>query len=271
MKVTARTALELAHHEGIVRQAYKDSVGVWTWSVGITSASGHSVERYIGKPQPLQKCLEVWLWALEEKYAKTVRRVFSGHNLTEAQFAAALSFHYNTGGIARASWVKKWKAGDIAGARASFMAWKKPKEIIPRRRAERDLFFDGVWTGDGKMTEYTRVRSNGQPDWGSAKRIDVRSAVKSILSGSGATPQPQPAPSEEEDAADPKPARPAAFLAAIVTAVTAWWSGDDKAAEPPPEPPVAEQEQPATEPPACVCVKTPDGFTIFPQPRPERK
>lgn len=35
MEVTYRIALEVAYHEALVRRAYKDSVGVWTWSVGL--------------------------------------------------------------------------------------------------------------------------------------------------------------------------------------------------------------------------------------------
>lgn len=180
MKITPRVALELASHEGLVRQAYKDSVGVWTWSIGITNASGHNVERYIGKPQTLERCLEVYVWALE-KYADDVRRVFKDKPLNEHQFAAAVSFHYNTGGIARASWVKKWLAGDVAGARKDFMNWSKPKEIIPRREKERDLFFDGKWSNNGTVTEYTRVKANGQIDWSSAKRTNIKDEMERVF------------------------------------------------------------------------------------------
>ena len=180
MKITTRVALEIATHEAIIRQAYKDSVGVWTWSVGLTSATGHDVERYIDNPQPIRKCLEVWLWAMEN-YADDVREVFAGHDLTEAQFAAALSFHWNTGAIKRASWVKHWKAGKVAKARSAFMSWRKPAAIIPRREAERDLFFDGVWSNNGSMTEYTRLTSRHKPDWGSGKRIDVSGNISAIL------------------------------------------------------------------------------------------
>lgn len=180
MKITARTALELASHEGLVRQAYKDSVGVWTWSIGITNASGHNVERYIGKPQTLEVCLEVYVWALE-KYANDVRKVFKDKPLNEHQFAAAVSFHYNTGAIARAAWVKKWLAGDVAGAKKDFMNWSKPKEIIPRRQKERDLFFDGKWSNNGTVTEYTRVKANGQIDWSSAKKTNITKEMEAVL------------------------------------------------------------------------------------------
>ncbi|TKT79955.1 lysozyme, partial [Aquamicrobium sp. LC103] len=142
MRVDYDIAMEIASHEAIVRQAYKDSVGVWTWSVGLTSATGHIVDRYIGKSQSLEHCLRVYVWALDN-YADAVRKAFAGIPLTKAQFAAALSFHWNTGAIERASWVKKFKAGDIIGARKAFMDWRKPASIIGRREKERDLFFEG--------------------------------------------------------------------------------------------------------------------------------
>lgn len=179
MKITPKIALEVAHHEAVVREAYKDSVGVWTWSVGLTNNSGHNVERYIGKPQTLEHCMDVYIWALQ-RYAKQVDDAFSGHKLTEEQFAAALSFHWNTGAIGRASWVRRWKAGDTFGARKAIMNWTKPKEIKPRRRAERDLFFSGKWSGDGRMTEY-KVTSRKTPDWGSARKVEVRSIIERLL------------------------------------------------------------------------------------------
>lgn len=182
MEITPRVAMEVAHHEGIVRQAYRDSVGVWTWSVGLTDAAGLPVEQYIDAPQPLRRCLEAWLEALE-RYAEDVRLAFAGHELAEHEFAAALSFHWNTGAIGRAQWVQHWKAGDRKRARRAILNWKSPPEIIPRRRAERDLFFDGVWEGDGRMTEYTRVTASYAPDWSSARKIDVGEEIAAILGG----------------------------------------------------------------------------------------
>lgn len=192
MNITTRIALEVAGHEGLVRQAYRDSTGVWTWSVGITSKSGHDVERYIDNPQDIQRCLEVWLWVLE-KYADEVREAFNGASLTEAQFAAALSFHWNTGAIKSASWVKHWLYRDVTKAKKSIMDWRKPVEIIPRREAERDLFFHGVWSNDGTMTEYTRLTKSYTPIWSSNIKIDVSDDISAILddvtSGKGSSPR----------------------------------------------------------------------------------
>jgi lysozyme len=161
MVITPRIAAEIAAHEAIVRQAYLDSVGTWTWSVGLTSATGHDVTRYIGKPQTIEHCLALYIWALGN-YAEPVRAEFAGHDLTEEQFAGALSFHWNTGAIKSASWPDLWTAGKIAEARKSFLSWRKPASIIGRREAEAALFFDGVWAGTGLVPEYG-VTANNTP------------------------------------------------------------------------------------------------------------
>lgn len=181
ISITERIALELIGHEAIVQEAYKDSVGVWTWGVGVTSASGHSVDRYKDNPQTIEKCLEVYIWLLNEKYAPAVMKAFGGRALTEAQFGAALSFHYNTGAIGRATWVKSWLAGREAEAREKFMEWKKPAAIIERRQEERDLFFDGKWSADGFATVYPVRKPSYTPEWGGAKRVDVRTDLKEAM------------------------------------------------------------------------------------------
>ncbi|MDP3938205.1 MAG: hypothetical protein Q8R92_08705 [Deltaproteobacteria bacterium] len=179
-RVDYDVALEVASHEAVIRQAYKDSVGKWTWSVGLTSATGHNVERYIDNPQPLQRCLDVYVWALGN-YARQVDEAFAGHTLTKAQYAAACSFQWNTGAIKVAAWVKHFKAGDVAKARKAFMNYSKPPEIKGRREKERDLFFDGVWSNDGTMVEYTRLTSRHTPDWSSARRIDVSKELRAAF------------------------------------------------------------------------------------------
>lgn len=191
MTLSKNVMLELAGHEGLVRQAYKDSVGVWTWSVGITSQSGHLVERYIDKPQPLEHCLAVWEWVVREKYAPDVLWAFD-RPLKEHQFAAALSFHYNTGGAKywdknrkvwkKATWIEDYNRGDVTKAYEHFMNWSSPEEIIPRRKAERDLFFTGKWSNDGTMTEYTKVGAGYQPIWSSARKIKVDGILEDLLS-----------------------------------------------------------------------------------------
>lgn len=233
-RVDYAVALEIASHEAVIRQAYKDSVGVWTWSVGLTSATGHDVARYIGKPQTLEHCLAVYVWALNN-YAAAVNKAFKGRTLTNAQFAGALSFHWNTGAIGRASWVKLWLAGDIAGARKAFMAYNKPAEIIGRRKKELALFFDGKWSNDGKMTEFQRVTSRSTPDWGSARRIEVKGELLRIF-GSSDLDLPivdhPPKPSAPVAAPTLSPERPAEPPGSPASAPIAPVTADDPGPEP---------------------------------------
>lgn len=189
--VTARIASEIANDEALVLEAYKDSVGVWTWGVGVTSASGHRVfPRYKDRPQSIERVMEVFVWLLEENYAPAVREAFKGHDLTEAQFGAALSFHYNTGAIKRASndgWVKKFKAGDLSGARRSFMSWNKAggkinKGLVDRRKRETALFFDGKWHNLAGLAPVYGVRKPSYtPDWSSRKMIDCRGPLDALI------------------------------------------------------------------------------------------
>lgn len=199
MKLTERMVLEVAQHEAIVTQAYLDSVGVLTWAMGVTNASGHKVDRYVGNPQPLQTCLDVSVWLLQ-KYLDEVVAAFAPMKLTESQAGGALAFHWNTGAIKTATWVKDVKRGDMAAARKSFMLWNKPPEIVGRRTKERDLFFDGKWTYDGATTVITGVTAAMKPNWKIAKRQNISKEVNRALGGTsddngiGVKPTPTPDP-----------------------------------------------------------------------------
>lgn len=181
-RITARIARELLAHEGIVQEAYLDSRNIWTWSVGVTNASGHEVyPRYKDNPQDLERCLGVYLWLLGKKYAPAVEQAFAGRELSEAQFGAALSFHYNTGAISTAAWVRQWLEGDTAGARKSIMNWKAPAEIVPRRQKERALFFDGVWSAAGKSQLYKVAKPTYKP--ANPRPVDIGPAIEALLGG----------------------------------------------------------------------------------------
>lgn len=178
--INVNTMLELGSEEAILLQAYKDSRKIWTWSVGITSASGHSVERYVDNPATMETALSVWVFVLQ-RYADDVLKAFDGYELKQHEFDAALSFHWNTGRIKTASWVGFVKAGKIAEARDAFMWWDQPKEIIPRRKRERELFFDGVYHNTGTISLIQKVDKNYRPIFSSAKKVDIRDALQALL------------------------------------------------------------------------------------------
>ncbi len=177
--LTPRILGEILQHEGLAREAYRDSVGVWTWSVGITDASGHGVARYRDNPQPLERCLEVFVWLLTTRYLPPVLAAFGAFDPAEHQLAAALSFHYNTGAIARATWLKRFLAGDSQGARAAILDWRRPPEILPRRRKERDLFFDTKWSGDGTVAVYDVAKPGYRPV--RPRRMEVAAILDPLL------------------------------------------------------------------------------------------
>lgn len=82
------------------------------------------------------------------KYANEVSRAIGKAPTSQGQFDAMVSFHYNTGAIARATLTKRHIAGDFAGASHEFQRWNKAggrvlKGLIRRRLAEARLYASG--------------------------------------------------------------------------------------------------------------------------------
>lgn len=179
--LTARMLLELFSHEAIVLEAYKDSENVWTVFGGLTAVSGVNPLDYKDKPASLEVGVTKTFNRIRDKYAREVVAAFGGRSLTEAQFAAALSFHWNTGAIGSATWVKSFLAGNVANARLEFMNWRKPASIIERREKERDLFFDGKWTNDGRTTVLQVNKPSYYPRWSSATKVDIKPILEKLL------------------------------------------------------------------------------------------
>ena len=164
--------IEIMSHEGCVLSPYRDSVGIWTVFVGHTASAGLPDPRKMvrGREYPMSEALAVFAKDLG-RFEARVRSAFTVA-LTQAQFDAAVSFDFNTGGIDRASWVKAFNQGKISEARRLFMNWKKPPEIIPRRRKERELFFNGVYSSGGVVPVYP-ADASGRVLWGQGRRINA--------------------------------------------------------------------------------------------------
>lgn len=85
-----------------------------------------------------------------EKFAREVIAALGPaiHATSQSQFDALVSFHYNTGAIARATLTRKHVAGDFAGAAREFGRWVnaggRPMKGLQRRRAaEAELYLGG--------------------------------------------------------------------------------------------------------------------------------
>lgn len=79
------------------------------------------------------------------RFEREVARAIDGKPTTQNQFDAMVSFHYNTGAIARSTLLAKHRAGDYAGAANEYLRWNKAGgRVLPglsrRRAAERALY-----------------------------------------------------------------------------------------------------------------------------------
>jgi len=82
------------------------------------------------------------------RYAAEVAAAIGSNPTSQAQFDALVSFHYNTGAIARATLTARHNAGDYVGARAEFARWNRASGrvlngLIARRAAEARLYARG--------------------------------------------------------------------------------------------------------------------------------
>lgn len=170
MQASTRGLAELVGREAIVTRRYRDSKGIWTAGIGETKAAGNIDPVEITTDRPVA----FWI----DLFRKSVKRYEDGVNaavkvpITQYEFDALLSFHFNTGEIARASLTKKLNAGDRASAAALFMAWKSPPEIIGRRTAEMNLFRSGTYAEKPMATVYP-ASDSGTVLWSKGKRIEL--------------------------------------------------------------------------------------------------
>jgi len=173
MKLSDKGLMALISHEGIVQSRYKDSVGIWTIGVGHTAAAGGiDPAKFTGTltMREVFDMLRVDVAKYEAAVSKAVKVTLSQH-----QFDALVSFHYNTGAIGKASLVKRLNAGDHAGAAKGFDAWVKPAEIKPRRMAEKALFLTGNYPPP--FATLYPATPQGKVLWGSGKRVDLAKAL----------------------------------------------------------------------------------------------
>lgn len=79
------------------------------------------------------------------RYAADVARAIGDAPANRDQFDAMVSFHYNTGAIARATLTRKHVASDYEGAAREFARWNRAggrvlKGLVRRRAAEERLY-----------------------------------------------------------------------------------------------------------------------------------
>jgi GH24 family phage-related lysozyme (muramidase) len=81
------------------------------------------------------------------RYAADVTAALAGAATTQHQFDALVSFHYNTGAIARATLTRRHREGDFAVAAMEFARWNRAggrvlQGLVRRRAAEARLYLN---------------------------------------------------------------------------------------------------------------------------------
>ncbi len=213
-RMTDQGLLALARHEGIAPAPYLDATDTWTFGIGHTAAAGlpDPAEMPRGMPDDLDASIHEAFCIFRSdlaRYEADVRCAVTVP-LEPHQFDALVSFHYNTGGIARASLTKHLNAGNPAAAAKAFMNWRRPASVIPRREAERDLFRDGRYPV-GPIPVWG-VDANGRVDFSRAVRRLSETQALSLLRS---PPASQPPSTFEPDAPPGFIARLAAILSRL--------------------------------------------------------
>ena len=133
--------------DGLI-EAYPDpGTGAEPWTIGwgATGADRFSGGRIRAGTVWTQGQCDARLAEDLVRYAAEVARAIGSAPTTHGQFDALVSFHYNTGAIARATLTRKHIARDYAGAAAEFARWNKAggrvlRGLDRRRAAEAALY-----------------------------------------------------------------------------------------------------------------------------------
>jgi GH24 family phage-related lysozyme (muramidase) len=158
-----RTALKIGpegialikHFEGCARlrrdgllEAYPDPAsGGEPWTIGWgATGPGLTPGSRIGPGTVwTQEQCDARLEADLHRYGAEVATAIGGAPTTQRQFDALVSFHYNTGAIARATLTRRHREGDHAAAAGEFARWNRAggrvvKGLVRRRAAEAELY-----------------------------------------------------------------------------------------------------------------------------------
>lgn len=132
--------------EGLYLHSYDDGTGVWTVGFGHTSAAGlpHVVKGMAISPDDADAILAADLGRVEKEVSSLIKVA-----LTQAQFDALVSFHFNTGALGSGSVDNKINAHDANGAMNTLLQYdhaggRVMAGLTRRRQAERLMFMGQV-------------------------------------------------------------------------------------------------------------------------------
>ena len=150
LKLSQAGANLIQHFEGCLQKKgehfvpYRCPAGVWTVGWGTTRSGGKPIDPSI--KWTASQCNAAFL-ADMGTYERDVRKCLKVP-VSQNEWDALVSFHYNTGALPQSTLLKKLNSGDRKGAAAEFHRWNKGGGKVlaglTRRRASESLLFQGI-------------------------------------------------------------------------------------------------------------------------------
>lgn len=161
--------------EGLKTTAYRDQAGVLTIGYGHTSSAGSPMVTSGMKisEAEAEEILKKDLRIFEERVSRLVKV-----DLTDNQFAALVSFDFNTGALHSSTLLKKLNRGDYESVPSELMKWVKvtvdgkkmtSKGLVNRRASEAGLWSRGEFVSSRDVVakaETKPVMTRENVSWG---------------------------------------------------------------------------------------------------------
>jgi lysozyme len=133
----------IKHFEGLFLEAYLCPAGVWTIGYGHTGLQHKDGTVYRGRKVTPQQAEELFRYDMDKFEGRVLK--FITVPLNDNEFAALVSFDFNTGGLGDSTLRRKLNAGDRKGAADELLRWNKAggkvlAGLTRRRKSERNLF-----------------------------------------------------------------------------------------------------------------------------------
>ncbi|CAH1661578.1 Lysozyme [Hyphomicrobiales bacterium] len=139
--------------EGVKLKAYRDVAGILTIGYGHTSAAGtpQVTAGMVITEATAEDILRRDLAKFEQRVVRLVKAP-----LTDNQFAALVSFDFNTGALDRSTLLKKLNAGNYDAVPAELAKWvnaggRKIPGLVNRRAAEAGLWAKGAFVSSNDV------------------------------------------------------------------------------------------------------------------------
>ena len=161
--------------EGICLSPYLDSVGVKTIAIGATVSEIPDIaDMPWGHVITMKEAFELLDRSLA-KYVAAVNKALAVV-VSQNQFDALVSVCYNigTGGLKSSTFIKRINAGmSNESIISALLMWRKPPEILGRRKKEANLFVTGEY-GDGKALVFPANAKTHKPVYKQGKEVDIK-------------------------------------------------------------------------------------------------